>query len=220
MITSLMVERMPQASSHMLSGGTIQGIIAGILIIRLAITLCLNQHRVLTPRPAGTTRRIMRIPVIHVITPLSGKVGFLRIQFTYAPALITILRMSELYVVIFTSLCRSITGCIAVWIWIFLVYDTFHLLGKVVRIPSLVEDRFPKPHTRTVSISSYNVSDITIHIVGEARFRIPELPSRGIFDHKQSQFITSIHKGRVLRIMSISDDTQSGIFQFLGISPM
>ena len=47
---------MPQASSHMLSTGTIQGIIAGILIIRLAITLCLNQHRVLTPRPAGTTR--------------------------------------------------------------------------------------------------------------------------------------------------------------------
>ena len=128
--------------------------------------------------------------------------------------------MSKLNVVIFTSLCRSITGCIAVWIWIFLVYDTLHLLGKIVRIPGLVEDRFPKPYARTVSVSSYNVSDIIIHIVGEARFRIPELPSRGIFDHKQSQFITSIHKGRVLRIMSISDDTQSGIFQFLGISPM
>ena len=128
--------------------------------------------------------------------------------------------MSKLNVVIFTSLCRSITGCIAVWIWVFLVYYPLHFLGKIVRIPGFVEDRFPKPYARTISVSSYDVSDIAIYIVGEARFRIPELPSRGIFDYKQSQFITSIHKGRVLRIMGISDDTQSSILQFLGISPM
>ena len=40
------------------------------------------------------------------------------------------------------------------------MYDTLHLLGKIVRIPGLVEDRFPKPYARTVSVSSYNVSDI------------------------------------------------------------
>ena len=151
------------------------------MVIGFAIALGLYQHRIFAPRPAGTTGRIMRIPVVHVVTPFSCEVGFLRVQFVYTPVDIACLRMGELDVIIFASLSRCITGGIAVWIRIFLVHDALHLLGKIVRIPGLVEDRLPKPYARAVAVASDDVSDVVIHEVGKARFRIPKLPSRSVF---------------------------------------
>ena len=60
-------------------------------------------------------------------------------------------------------------------------------------------------------VSAYHITDITKYPLSKNRFVIPELPPRCVDYNKQSQFITGIHKCRVLWIMGITDDTQTGI---------
>ena len=139
MISPLMIEGMPQTTSHVLSGSSIQYIIARIFIIGVCISLRLYQHRHFSPDTVHTTRRIMRIPVIHIISPFPGKVTnigiqSLRIKGPSSPHY----RMSEMDRKMFVSTCRNITAGITIWIRIFLIQYIYHIFSKLCRIPGFI----------------------------------------------------------------------------------
>ena len=128
--------------------------------------------------------------------------------------------MGKLHRKILRAFGLHITTGIAGWIRIFLINNPFHTPGKIFRIPCLIQDWFPQPYTRMVTVTANHITYIIINPFGKNGFVIPELPSRSIHDNKQAKFITGIHKSRVLRTMCITDYFQPQIFQFLGITPV
>ena len=130
------------------------------------------------------------------------------------------LRVLKKYRKIFVSFRLRITSCIAIRIRILFHHDVFHVLCKIRRIPRLIQNRLPHPYGRVIPIPTHHIANIRINPLRKFRSLIPELPSRSIDYYEKPQFITSIHKGGILRIMGISDHFQSGIPQFLCIPPM
>ena len=103
MIAALMVKRMPQTTSYMLSGRAIECIVTGVRIGRSRIMLGLNQHGMLTPIAGHTTWRIVRVPVVHIVSPFARKIGDVGVQFRHGPFLVGIRRMTELHGVYFMA---------------------------------------------------------------------------------------------------------------------
>ena len=94
------------------------------------------------------------------------------------------------------------------------------IAGKRFRIPRLVQNRLPHNHTGTVAVAAHHVPHIAVYALFENRLLVPELPPRGVHNHKQSQLVTSIHKGRVLRIVGVADNLHAGRLEFYGIAPV
>lgn len=57
-----------------------------------------------------------------------------------------------------------------------------------------------------IAITPYQVADIAIDTLCKFGGVIPELPSRSVDDDEQAQFVAGVHKGGVLRAVSIPDD--------------
>ena len=116
--------------------------------------------------------------------------------------------------------CFAVTSAIAIRIRIFGIYDITSVLGKISRIPSLVQDRFPQPDTGMIAIATHDIADIAIHALRKFGRVIPELPTGCIDNHKQTQLVTGIHESRVLRTVGVTDNLHPYFFQFFGIPPM
>ena len=206
MIPALVVERMPEASAHMLAGSPEQSLITGVLIIGRSIMVRLHQHRCFSPGPAHPARRIMRIPIVHVISPFPGKISDIRLHLLGGerPAS-TRQGMGKQYFKMLVSLGRGIAATITIRIRIFFFHDIPGSFGKIGRIPCFVQDRFPHPYGRMVPVTAYHIPDIGIHPLGKDRGIVPELPARCIDNHKKPQLVASIHKSRILRVVCIPD---------------
>ena len=162
----------------------------------------------------------MRTPVIHIITPFTGKVGYFRIGILVAPRLAIVGRMGEKYRKMFFAACSAVATGITVGVRILLVYNITGVLGEVFRIPGFIEDRFPHPHTSMVAVAPHKITDIAIYTLRKFGSIIPELPAGGIDNDKQPKLVACIHECRVLRTMGVTDYFHSGITQFLCITPM
>ena len=220
MITALMVKRMPQTTAHMLSGSAVEHIVTGKGVGRGSIMLRLDQHGVFAPVAGHTAWRIMRVPVIHIVTPLTCEVCDIGIHVRHGPLLVGIGRMTKLHGIYFMPTGFTVATRVAVRIRILLTDDVLCPFGKVGRIPCFVQDRFPQPHARMVAVTTYHLTDIIIYTFGKDGSLVPELPPRCVDDDKQAEFVTGIHKGGILRAMGIADNLESGITQLLGITPM
>ena len=141
-----MIERMPEATTHMLAGSLVQNIVAGIGIGRGSIMLRLYQHSLFAPVTGNTAGRIMRIPIVYVIAPLTGKISLCIVRMFQSPFRVCILWMGEKNRKHLMSACFAVTTAIAGRIRIFGMYNIVGVLGKVRRIPGLVQDRF---HSQT-----------------------------------------------------------------------
>lgn len=64
-----------------------------------------------------------------------------------------------------------------------------------------------------ITVATDQIADVTVNALGKLGSVIPELPAWGIDNDEQAQFITGIHKGRVLRAMSVTNDLQAGVAQ-------
>ena len=71
-----------------------------------------------------------------------------------------------------------------------------------------------------ITVATDQIADVTVNALGKLGSVIPELPAWGIDNNEQAQFITGIHKGRVLRTMSVTDDFQTGVAQLFCITPV
>ena len=178
----------------------------------------LHTHRLFTPVTGYTAGRIVRTPVIHIVAPFASEIGLRRINLFRR--ILHIGRMSKIDREIFMSACLTVTSAVAIGIRIFSVHDITSVLGKVCRIPGLVQNRLPQPDRRVVAITTYDIADITIHALRKFGRIIPELPAGRIDDHEQTQFVTGIHESRVLRAVGVTDNLHPCLFQFFGIPPM
>ena len=75
MIAALMIERVPEAASYMLPRSAVKSIIAGVFVGWTGIVLCLYKHGLLSPVACYATGRIVRVPVIHIVTPFTCEVS-------------------------------------------------------------------------------------------------------------------------------------------------
>ena len=71
-----------------------------------------------------------------------------------------------------------------------------------------------------IAVATDNLTGVLMDFFGKLRIFVPELPTGSSDNHKHSKFVASIHKRRVLRIVSHSDDTASCITQTLCIAPL
>ena len=162
----------------------------------------------------------MRAPIIHIVAPLSGKIGNFRIGIRSTPGFPIKRRMSEKYREIFFTTRSAVATGITIRVRIFLIDQFTGLLGKIIRIPSFIQYGFPQPDTSMVTVTAYQITYITIYTLCKFRGIIPKLPARSIDNYKQTEFIACIHESRVLRTMGIADHLHSGITQFLCITPV
>ena len=162
----------------------------------------------------------MRTPIIHIVAPLTGKIGNFRISIRITPGLPIKRRMGEKYREIFFATRSAVATRITIRVRIFLIDQFTGLLGKIIRIPSFIQDRFPQPDTSMITVTAYQITYITIYTLCKFRGIIPELPARSIDYYKQTEFIACIHESRVLRTMGIADHLHSRIPQFLCVTPV
>ena len=132
MITALMVERMPQATAYVPRRFLVQGIITGIFVIRGSIMRSLYQHGLLSPVAGCTAGRVVGTPVIHIIAPFTCEVSDFRVTLRHFH------RMTELNREILRPFGLRITARITRRIRILFINKTFHMSGKILRIPCLV----------------------------------------------------------------------------------
>jgi len=220
MISSLMVERMPKASSHMLARSTVKGIIRGIGITGIGIMPGLDKHRLLAPVTRYPARGVMRTPVVHIVTPLAGKISNAGGCVFHMPHLAVEGRVSKQYRKMLMPARSTVATGVTIRIRIFLSYNICGLFGKILRIPSLVEHRLPQPYTSMIAVTAYQIAYVAIHTLCEFGSIIPELPPRSIDYDKQAKFVACVHEGRILRAMGIANHFHPGVTQFLGITPM
>ena len=208
MIATLMIERMPLATTDKLSR-----------CVHLLSSLCqrisLGQHRFLTPAAAGTVQVVMRIPVIHILTKLSGKD-------TLADAAHIHIRPSVNHIIILLDTCRIPVGNShwTVWIRILILGQLQRLQGEILRIAGLIQDRLPHQNRRMVAVTTYDFTGILEHTFCKQRVLVPILPARCSHDDEDTEFIAGIHERRVLRIVGSTDDVETCILQTEHISPL
>ena len=97
MIAALMVERVPQTATDVLARGAAEYIITGERIMGCGIVLCLDEHGLFAPVACHTAGGVVRIPVVYIISPLAGEIGYFRVEAFDGPVLVRVGRMSEEY---------------------------------------------------------------------------------------------------------------------------
>ena len=196
MISTLMIEGVPERAAHMLSRSSVQFLQTSEIVRGAGIMRCLYQLGYLSPCQVYPTCWIMRIPIINIITPLAGEVTFCRFHI--------IGRMRKQNIKIFITTRFTVTPRITIWIGIFFFYYVIWVSSKVGRIMSFIQNGLPYPYWRMITVTSHHIAYIRIYPLSKHRFIVPELPARSIYDYKQSQFIARVHKSRILRIMGIA----------------
>ena len=185
MIAALMIERVPEAASYMLPRSAVKSIIAGVFVGWAGIVLCLYKHGLLSPVACYATGRIVRVPVIHIVTPFACEVSQLFLDIvSRIGSSVSIERMGKKYLEMFFPFGFAIASAITIGIWIFCLYNVMCVPGEICRIPCLVQDRFPHPYARMIAVSTNQVTDIAVYPLCKDRGIIPELPARGIDDYK------------------------------------
>ena len=175
-----MIERMPQATAYVPRRFLVQGIITGIFVIRGSIMRSLYQHGLLSPVAGCTAGRVVGTPVIHIIAPFTCEVSDFRVTLRHFH------RMTELNREILRPFGLRITARITRRIRILFINKTFHMSGKILRIPCFVQNRFQQPYTRMVTVTANQITNIIINPFGKNWFIIPELPSGSIHYNKQA----------------------------------
>ncbi|KAF5047262.1 hypothetical protein DSECCO2_462200 [anaerobic digester metagenome] len=114
----------------------------------------------------------------------------------------------------------GITYRVAIAERVFCHYNIPGIPGKVFRIPGFIQYRLPHQHTGVVAVALDHVPDILIDALFKYRIFIPELPAGRVNNDEQAQFVAGVHKGRILRIVGITDHLQPGITELFCIPPM
>ncbi len=159
-VASLVIERMPQAAAHVLACGEVKRFITCIRIRWLGIALGLNQHWNFTPNTIDAAGRVVRVPIIYVIAPFAGEVGDFGVEHIYAPSFAASLRMGKEYRIVFASFRGSVACSVAIGVGILLVDDVLYCFGKICRIPSFVQYRFPQPYRWVVAVATHHVANV------------------------------------------------------------
>ena len=113
---------MPQASSYVLAWCTIKHVIAGIWIVGSGIMPSLDKHCLPSPVASYPAGRVMRIPIIYVISPFTGEVSDFGVELLYSPVFVRIGRMGEKDRVDFMAACLAVATGVTIRIRIFLCY--------------------------------------------------------------------------------------------------
>ena len=215
MVSALMVERMPETSSHNLGRFLTNRLIAQngeiLLIGRIRIMFGLKQHRHLTPSAGHTAVGVLGIPVVHVVAPLTDKISLVTAKLG--------LDGTQQQVVILVTGRSVVASGYAIRIGILFTTNLQRPFGKRFGIMGFVENRFPEEQRSMVAMDAYHIANIRIDTLGKYRFLVPELPSRYFDQSKQTQFVACIHKSRINDIMG-TDNLQTRVTQFLGIPPL
>ena len=143
MIAALVVERVPQTAADVLARSTAEYIVTGERITGGGIMLCLDEHSLFPPVACHTAGGVVRVPVVYIISPLAGEIGYFRIEAFDGPVLVCIGRMSEEYRIYLMSPCFAVATGIAIRIRVFLIDNIEGIFGEVCRIPGFIQDRFP-----------------------------------------------------------------------------
>ena len=83
-----------------------------------------------------------------------------------------------------------------------------------------VQNRFPQKDRSMVAVATNHMGNIVQNIIFELRRFVPILPTGRRHNHKNTQFIASIHPCRVLRIVSRTNNGTTAFAQNLGIAPV
>ena len=113
---------MPQAASHVLSGGTIKYVIASIWIARCCIMPGLDKHGLFSPVAGHPAGRVMRVPVVYVISPFTGEVSDFGVELLYSPVFVRIGRMGEKDGIDFMTARLAVATGVTIRIRIFLCH--------------------------------------------------------------------------------------------------
>ena len=142
-IAALVVERVPQTAADVLARSTAEYIVTGERITGSGIVLCLDEHSLFSPVACHTAGGVVRVPVVYIISPLAGEIGYFRVEAFDGPVLVRIGRMSEEYRIYLMSPCFAVATGVAIRIRVFLIDNIEGIFGEVCRIPGFIQDRFP-----------------------------------------------------------------------------
>lgn len=92
--------------------------------------LCLDEHSLFPPVACHTAGGVVRIPVVYIISPLAGEIGYFRVEAFDGPILVRIGRMSEEYRIYLMSPCFAVATGIAIRIRVFLIDNIEGILAK------------------------------------------------------------------------------------------
>ena len=183
MVSPLMVERMPQATAHVLRRLFVQFVVTRHRIGRVSIMRRLDPHRLLAPITRHAARRIMRAPIVYIVAPFPREIGLGRV--IRLGSVLHIAGMGKIDREMLMAACFTIATAITIRVRIFLVDNLTCILGKLDRIPRFIQDRFPQPDAGMISVPAYQIADVAIHTFAKLRRIVPELPARRIHNHKQ-----------------------------------
>lgn len=82
----------------------------------------LDKHCLLSPVASYPAGRVMRIPIIYVISPFTGEVSDFGVELLYSPVFVCIGRMGEKDRVYFMAACLAVATGVTIRIRIFLCY--------------------------------------------------------------------------------------------------
>ena len=104
---------------------SVQDIERGVLVWRIGVVLCLNEHRNLAPITRYAAWRVVRVPIIYAVAKLAGKVAHIVAQiqlFVGINAAIAGLRVGVLNRVDLIRLCSrlNIVRRVGSLVWILL----------------------------------------------------------------------------------------------------
>ncbi len=71
-----------------------------------------------------------------------------------------------------------------------------------------------------VAVAADDLAGVAVYKLCKFGCFIPELPARSSDDDKKTQFVASVHKGRIHRVMGNPYNPASGIVQAFGIAPL
>ena len=134
---------MPQTAADVLARSTAEYIVTGERITGSGIVLCLDEHSLFPPVACHTAGGVVRIPVVYIISPLAGEIGYFRVEAFDGPVLVRVGRMSEEYPIYLMSPCFAVATGVAIRIRVFLIDNIEGILGEVCRIPGFIQNRFP-----------------------------------------------------------------------------
>ena len=173
----------------------------------------------LAPATSGAVDGVVRIPVVNILTPLTGEDTLVDIV-VFAVGDIIGPVIEHVVVVLNTCRVQISRSHRPTFVGILLTRHLQRLQGEVLRITGLVQDGFPHQHTGMVAVATDDIAGVLMHHLRPLRVLVPELPARRRYDDEESQLVAGVHKRRILRIVSRTDDGHTRILQALGIAPL
>lgn len=202
-VTTLIIRQIPRATTSILTQDATRCVMANREVAKNNVVLYLSRRDLFPPITYRATKKIIQIPIICVVSPLTNRVNCFEIRTFSNPILIYVNQVDRRCQVCLVSPYFTITAKVTVQVEMFLVSGVRNVFNRIYQVPNFVRSEFPWPCAEIVTIAPCRITSVTVGPLYGFEDIVPRLPSQYICGSRRPRFIAYVRGNKILETIDV-----------------